>query len=72
MVHYKGCLGVTSKPIVGTHTGTTPFCGIFGDIIFGYWVSTSNDISVCILTIYLSTDSHSHCFVFVIDAIGML
>jgi hypothetical protein len=37
MVHYKGCLGVTSKPIVGTHTGTTPFCGIFGDIIFGYW-----------------------------------
>jgi hypothetical protein len=37
MVHYKGCLGVTSKPIVGTHTGTTPFCGIFGDIMFGYW-----------------------------------
>jgi hypothetical protein len=29
----------SAKPIVAIHTGTTPFCGIFGEIILGYRVS---------------------------------
>ena len=29
----------SSKPVVGIHTGTTPFCGEFGELILGYTVS---------------------------------
>lgn len=29
----------SSKPVVGIHTGTTPFCGEFGEQILGYAVS---------------------------------
>lgn len=32
-------VSISSKPIVAIHTGTTPFCGIFGEIILGYQVS---------------------------------
>jgi predicted TIM-barrel fold metal-dependent hydrolase len=29
----------SAKPVVGIHTGTTPFCGEFGEAILGYRVS---------------------------------
>lgn len=32
-------VSTSTKPVVAIHTGTTPFCGIFGEIILGYRVS---------------------------------
>jgi len=34
-------VSTSSKPVVGIHTGTTPFCGPFGEAILGYRVSVS-------------------------------
>ena len=35
-------VSMSSKPVVAIHTGTTPFCGVFGDIILGYRVRVMN------------------------------
>ena len=48
-------VSTTSKPVVAVHIGSTPFCGPFGLVIFGYLVSFhySYYVDVHLLTLLL-------------------
>lgn len=45
-------LSESSKPVVGIHTGTTPFCGEFGEQVLGYRVSHA-PLSLWFSSVYL-------------------